>query len=256
MAWHHLLIDQFLLFTLVLARVSGLVMVAPIFGAAAVPMRVRALLAFSIALLVAPLHWGASFDHPGTTLNYLVLVGNEALVGLLLALGVNLLFAGVQVAGQIIGQMSGLQVAEVFSPEFDGGVPVFSQILFYVALAVFVILGGHRMTMEALLDTFAAMPPGTARLSSTTTETLTELLAQSFALGIRAAAPAMVALLLTTLVLGLIGRTLPQLNIMSLGFGLSSLVTLCVLSMSLGAAAWLFQDHIDSTLLALLDTLC
>lgn len=242
------LIDHFLMFTLVLVRVSTLVVVAPIFGTTEVPARVRGLFAFSLALLVAPLHWDTNFEHPQSMLNYLVIVGTEALIGLLLGLGLNLLFAGVQVAGQIISQMSGMQVAEVFNPGFDAGVPIFSQILFYVAMAVFVILGGHRMTVEALLDTFAVMPPGSATLSTSITEMLTELLSQSFILGVRAAAPAMVALLLTTLVLGLISRTLPQLNIMSLGFGLSSLVTLGALMTSLGAAAWLFQDEIDTTL--------
>jgi len=87
------------------------------------------------------------------------------------------------------------------------------------------------------------------------TEAMTSLLTQSFVLGVRAAAPAMVALLLATLVLGLVSRTLPQLNVMALGFGFNVLATLGALSISLGAAAWAFQDQVEPVLETVLDAL-
>ena len=74
------------------------------------------------------------------------------------------------------------------------------------------------------------------------------LLSQSFVLGIRAAAPTMTALLLATLVLGLVSRTLPQLNVMVLGFGINAIVTVGLLSVSLGAVVWLFQADIEPAL--------
>jgi len=252
---YQLLIGKFLLFTMILTRVGGLVVTAPVFGSAEVPRNIRALLAVALALLITPLHFSTPMADPGTTLNYLVLIGAEAMVGLIVGLGVQILFSGAQVAGQIISQMSGMQIAEVVNPTFDSGVPIFSQLLFYLTLAVFVILGGHRMVIEGLLDTFVLMPPGTATFSSSVTETLVDLLTQSFVLGIRAAAPTMVALLLTTLVLGLVSRTLPQLNVMSMGFGLSSLVTLGALCVSLGAVAWIFQEQVHTGVDALVDCL-
>ncbi len=77
---------------------------------------------------------------------------------------------------------------------------------------------------------------------------MTAILTQSFALGIRAAAPAMTALLLATLVLGLISRTLPQINIIAVGFGVNTLVALGTVMLSLGAMAWAFQEQIEPTL--------
>ena len=71
------------------------------------------------------------------------------------------------------------------------------------------------------------------------------LVAQSFVLGVRAAAPVMVALLLTTLGMGLISRTLPQLNVMTMGFGVGTIVALAALGLSLGAAAGAFQQHLE-----------
>jgi flagellar biosynthetic protein FliR len=217
-------------------------MTAPIFGSQAVPKRVRGLLAVTMSLLVTPVFLGATvppIDDSGELGRLLV---NEALVGLLLGLGVNILFSGVQVAGQIISQMSGLSLADVFSPGFDEEVSVFSQLLYFLTLSVFVAVGGHRIVTEALLDTFAAAPPGHAALGSTYVDVLVTIITQSFSLGIRAAAPLLIALLLSNLVLGLISRTLPQINVIAVGFGLNAMLALGMLFLSIGAAAWTFQD--------------
>ena len=70
-------VEKFLLFTLVLARVGGLTMTAPIYGTKDVPMQVRALLAVALALLITPTQWGVAIEYPGTTLNYLVFIAGE-----------------------------------------------------------------------------------------------------------------------------------------------------------------------------------
>lgn len=184
---------RFLLFTLILTRVSGVVMTAPIFGTSEVPMQVRALLAIAIALLVLPSQWDLNIPYPETTANYLVFVGSELVVGLCLGMGVVVLFTGLEVAGQAIAQVSGLAAAEIFDPTQETNVSVFSRLLLLVALAIFVCIGGHRLVMAGLLETFRTIPPGSTALPQTMTETLVTLVAQSFALGIRAAAPLVTA---------------------------------------------------------------
>ena len=84
-------------------------------------------------------------------------------------------------------------------------------------------------------------------------EGVTTLVTQSFVLGLRAAAPAVVALLLATLVVGFVSRTLPQLNIMALGFGVNALVALVAVGVSLGGACWIFQDALEPVLQVALD---
>lgn len=246
---------QFVIFTLVLSRIGGLMMTAPVYGTAEVPARIRGLLAFALALLITPLQTLKLASPPQTLVDFALLVGGEILIGVTIGVGITILFSGVQVAGQVISQMSGLQLADVYNPGFDSNVSVFSQLLFYVALGVFVIIDGHRRVMGALLDTFAWLPPGGSGMPDTVTETLTTLISQSFVLGVRAAAPAMAALLLATLVLGLISRTLPQLNIMTLGFGFNSLITLGALCLSMGTVAWTFQDQVEPVLTSLLEAL-
>jgi flagellar biosynthetic protein FliR len=241
-------VERFLVFTLVLSRVSGLTMSAPIFGTRDVPMQVRALLAMAIAVMVMPTQMHIEFADPGTTLNYLTFIGGEVLIGLCLGVGVTVLFSGVQLGGQMMGRMGGLMLADVFDPNSGEQIPVFSRLLYLVAMAVFVTIGGHRLVMAALLDTFHAIPPGGGAVPSGLTEAFTLLLTQSFLLGMRASLPVVTALLLSTLVLGLIGRTMPQLNILIVGFGMNAMLTFALLAMVMGAAAWAFQAQVVPTL--------
>jgi flagellar biosynthetic protein FliR len=117
-----------------------------------------------------------------------------------------------------------------------------AHLLYLTTLAVFLLIDGHRYLMGALLDTFATIPPGGGRLPATLPETIAALLTESFSLGIRAAAPAMSALLLATVLLGLISRTIPQINVMVVGFGVNSLITLGMLAISLSSMVFVFQD--------------
>ena len=238
-------LEQFLTFSLVFARMSGLVMTAPILGASEVPLRVRALLAFALALVIAPTQATAGDLSAVGSIGYFLAIAGEVMIGVALGIGLMLLLAGMQTAGQIISQMSGMSLAEVFNPSLDAEVPLFSQLLYFFALAIFVSIGGQRLMMAAMLDTFVTIPAGTASLDNNLAETLTTLMGQSLSLGVRAAAPAATALLLATLVLGLIGRTLPQLNVLSFGFGINAVVTFAAVSLSLGAIAWVFQEQLE-----------
>lgn len=235
-----LLFNQFAVFTLVLARVGALIMTAPIFGGATIPLRVRALLTVAISLLVTPM---LAASPPADMTNLLIFakyLASEALIGLLLGFGITLLLSGIQITGQVISQLGGTAMADVFNPALNSSISVYSQLFYFLTLAMFVLLDGHRLVMDALLDTYLWMPPGRGSLGTTYVEVLTALLSQSFMLGIRAAAPTMTALLLSTLVLGLIGRTMPQINILAVGFGLNSMLTLACMFASIGAIIWAF----------------
>jgi len=242
-------------FMLVLSRTSGLVLSAPVFSGVEVPMQVRALLSLTLAVLSTPLQLPLSPLADMSALDYFLLVASELLVGLMLGLGVSILLAGFQLSGYMIGQLGGMSLAEVLNPTLDTNVPLVAQILHMLALAIFVLIGGHRMLLVGLLETFDVIPPGSAALSPSLTTFLSDLMAQSFSLGIRTAAPSAAALLLATFALGLLSRTLPQLNLMSLGFGVNALATLGTLWVSFGAVAYLLDEHLEPTVQAVLESL-
>lgn len=234
---------QFLVFVLVLTRVSGLIVLAPVWGSSVIPARVRALLAIGMALIISPLCWNTPLDDPGNMLHLLLLVGGEFAVGLSLGLAVHIYFAGLEVAGQLMGQMSGMSLADVVSPTYATSVPVFSQFLNILMLTVFVSLGGHQYLLEALLQTFQQMPPGQTQFAASLVDVLTSILTFSFVMGLQIAAPVMVALLLSIVIMGLISRTLPQLNVLAVGFSLNATVLLGALLLSLGILARVFHEQ-------------
>src|SRR5262245_62369712 len=199
-----LYLDQFLIFVLVLTRLGALLMTMPVLGTATVPWQIRALLAVGISLVLTPLFWGQPPPAPENLVILGTLLAREAMLGLALGLAVLILLSGMQLAGQIISQTSGMTLADVANPTFETTVPLFSQILEMLAVAIFFLVGGHRQVIDALLRSFTWMPPGNGRIPDRLVDALSTIASQSFEVGIRASAPVMVALLLATLVVALI----------------------------------------------------
>lgn len=246
--------DRLILFALIFARVSGLMMIAPIYGTNEVPMQVRALLTFAVALVMMPTQWSVPVPQPESIFQVALLGAAEMAIGFVLGLGIVVLLSGVQLAGELIGRIGGLMLADTFDPASNTNVPLFSKLLYLMAVAVFVTLGGHRILMGGLLDSFEFLPPGAGSVPTDYANLLLTLVAQSFVLAVRVAAPMVTALLLSILVLGLISRTVPQLNILVIGFSLNAMLAFAAMMVTVGIAAIAFQEHLEVALDLLLDT--
>jgi len=110
--------------------------------------------------------------------------------------------------------------------------------------ALFLTLGGHRIVLGACLDSFSIYPAGGVLAEEHWLMHLHDLLRHSVSVGMRAAAPPAIALLLANFVTALIGRTLPQLNIMAIGFNINVTVMILVLTMSMASIGWIFQNEL------------
>lgn len=240
-------LGQLLIFAAIVTRVGGLVATAPVIGANTAPMQVKAFLAVAISLILTPVFWDYDFPEPGSAPNLLIMLGGELLIGLSLGLGIKILFAGVQMTGQLLGQIGGLSIADVFNPAFDDNVPMLAIIFDLVVLAVFLVIGGHRFLMSALLHTFHDIPPGIAAVDVEIVHVIRETLANSLMLGVQAAAPGTVALLVGVLVMGVISRTLPQLNLMAIGFSLNTMLLMAFIMLTIGGIVWVFQESVEPT---------
>jgi flagellar biosynthetic protein FliR len=240
-----LLENTIVVFMLILTRLGGLIIVAPGFGASSAPIRIRALLSIAIAAVITPLHIPSLSLEVHNLIHLAALLAREASIGLIMGSVVLIMFSSLQVTGQVVGQMSGMQMAGAYDAATDNTVSVFAKLLDLVSMAVFLLIGGHRALMSALLDTFKHLPPGLSKHAPGGAQLLQQTLSQSFEVGLRAAAPIMMSVLLAVIVTGLISRTLPQLNILAIGFGINILVLLGSLLFSIGAITWLFQAQIS-----------
>ena len=250
-----LYLNQWQMLLLVFSRLSGLFVTAPVLGSRSVPIRIRGALALGISIVIVPVFWGADFVAPRTMLHQVSVMAVEASLGMVLGLGIMVVLSGLQLAGHLASQMSGLALADVVDPATNASVPVLSRFLELVTLAVFLVIGGHRMVLDALMKTFSWIPPGQGWFAVNGSSAVAELLTESFMLGLRAAGPMILSLTASILILGLISRTLPQLNVMAIGFSVNSILMLATLMLSLGSVAWIFQDRIEPTLTSVLQAI-
>lgn len=240
--------QQVLVFVFVLARVGGLTFFAPALDARFAPKSARLVLALAVTLLVAPIYWTQPAAPAGEGFQLLLPLCREAVLGLILGLTLLILVSGLRAAGQMIGQLSGMSMAEVIDPDSGSSSPLLGELFAILATAVFLLTGGHRQLLAGLLDTFAWMPPGQVGFSTGLVATLSEVAGHSLVLAVRVAAPVVVTLVLTALILGLIARLAPQFNVLASGLGVNSLIAWTALSLCLASVAWAFQDQTQISL--------
>jgi len=218
-------------YLLVLARIAGLVVAAPVLGHALVPVRIRAGLAALVALALTPAV--GAVPEPPTLWALAGALAVESALGVLVGLVAQLVLAGVELGGQVAGIQMGFGMASVFDPQSRGTITVIAQMQELFALATFLALDVHPLLLRALLDSFRTAPPGGVVLSSLGVRGVVALSGEVFAIGVRIAAPVLVVLLLANAALGVLARTIPQLNVFVVGFPVNVGVGLMALGVSL-----------------------
>jgi flagellar biosynthetic protein FliR len=207
-------------FVLVLARIVGLTILAPVFGSFIVPQRVRiALVVFlTVSMLPAIAAAGqAPIEFHSTTALVLALAA-ETSVGLMLGLIAQLVFGAVQMAGELAGMQMGLGLSSLIDPQNHDRVVVLAQWQGTLALLLFLTVDGHHVLIQAVAESFHHVPAGMARLSSAGLGMTVAFAAEIFVLALKLAAPVLILVLLTNATLGALGKLVPQLNVMVVGF--------------------------------------
>lgn len=223
------------LFLLVLFRVSGVLLLAPVFGSAALPHAAKVSFALVVTLLLFPLvsRAGLSVDpNPGA---YLLAAGGELAVGLLIGFTASLLFAAVQLGGQLIDQELGFMMANVIDPVSNEQVSIIAQFKLILSVVVYLLIDGHHFLLTAVRDSFAAVPLLGASIPGAAAMRLSDaVVGDLFRMAVQIAAPAMVTLFLITVAMAFMARTVPEMNIFILGFPVRIAVGLAVLAIGVG----------------------
>ncbi|MBX9754413.1 MAG: flagellar type III secretion system protein FliR [Pseudomonadaceae bacterium] len=219
-------------FLLPLFRIASLLMVMPIIGTKLVPARVRLYLALAICLVLAPtVPPIAPFD--AVSLQAILLIAQEILIGVMLGFTLQLFFHLFSVAGQIIAVQTGLGFAAMVDPGNGVSVPVLAQMLLMLVTLLFLAMNGHLVVFEVLAESFITLPIGTG-LSTAHYWELAGKLGWVFGAGLLLVLPAVTALLVINLAFGLMTRAAPQLNIISIGFPLTMVLGLVIFWLGLG----------------------
>jgi flagellar biosynthetic protein FliR len=193
----------------------------------------------------------SSLQLPSTVLDFAWVGFGEFVLGLVLGLGVLTILSGLQLAGEMIDQQSGIALGEVANPGFDISGSVSGQFLFMLGVSLFVLvepLGCHLQMIAALVDTFQNLPVGSAFVSISAIDLLRDLVHDSLIIGIQVAAPMMATMMLVGLAMGFLGHTVPQINILVIGFPIRVVVSFLVLALTLSGVATSVIDAVPTAI--------
>jgi len=189
--------------------------------------------------------YGRGTRIPSSVLDYVWIGVGEFALGLVLGLGVLTILSGLQLAGELIDQQTGLALAEISNPGLEVSGSITGQLLFLLGTMVLLMLepiGGHLLMVSALVETFQTLPVGEAYITASTVDLLRDLVHQSLVLGVQVAAPILATMSLVALTLGFLGHSVPQINILVIGFAVRAMVSLLVLTLTISGAARAMVD--------------
>lgn len=224
--------QDFTLFTLVLGRLAGMFSALPLFGGERVPLQIRVVTIFAMTMVLFPVLKLKSINMPGDFISLSLVVAAEVLIGLTLGLIVKAVFGAVEFCGQIVGMQMGFSISSLFDPAM-GQVPLMSLFQSLLAMLLFLSLGVHHDFIRAIVQSYSVLPVGGWHMNGSLLAFLVTTTSGIFILGIKLAAPVMVALLATTVVLGIMARSFPQMNVFMISMPVNIGIGFIVLGMSL-----------------------
>lgn len=233
-----------LLLPLVVARLMGLLLTAPVLSHEAFPVRLRVLTAIVLALPVVA--QGPVAAVPGDVASFLAAAAIELGIGAAMGYAIRLVFAGLEMAGGYIGQQMGVGLIEALNPTMDEAPGTVGTLMGQLAMAIFFIVGGHRLAIGGLMESFRASPVMSIQSAASLLDLMAGLLAGAMALALKVAAPVLVALMLATALLAVVQRSTISFNLFSVGMPLQTMLGLVVLAAAVALAAPLMEQALGT----------
>jgi len=228
-------------------RIGALLMAAPVFGSAQVPVRIRMGLTVAITALLLPLLPAAPARDP-LGLDAVVAVARELLIGIAMGLMLRLVFAALEIAGTTIANQIGLGFAAVNDPSHGNQIPVLSHFYLILGTLLFLVLDAHLVLLALVAQSFQLLPPGELGFEPAAMLALVRWGGQIFAGGLLIGLPAIAALMVVNLAFGVMSRAAPQLNAFAVGFPIGLLLGLAVLIFGLPAFQPQFTGLVERAL--------
>ena len=203
-----------------LSRILGLISASPLFGNNSFPLSSKVGLSVMLALIIAPTVPALPAADPMSMAGLMIVV-QEMLIGLAMGFSMRIVFAAVEMAGEVTSMTMGLGFATVFDPQSRGRSSAVSQFIALLATMAFLAVNGHLVLLEVLAESFTALPISATPVSSSLPLQVARWGSIIFSTGVQLSLPIVAALLITTVALGILTRAAPQLNIFGIGFPIS-----------------------------------
>lgn len=239
----HILLSQFQAFLVLVSRIGGLLAALPVFSGRTIPVKVKLGLVLTLSLMLAP-----SIPMPTVSLDPMILVGgmlSEMTIGVTIGLAVRLMFGALEVAGELLGIQMGFGAVHLFDPTTSHQTPMIAQFFTMLASLVFLSLNAHLFAMATIIHSYEAIPAFGAHLSSHLGEEILLLSQRMFTIGLKLAAPVLITILLINVLMALLGRAVPQVQVFVLSFPITIAGGLLVLSLGMSFTVALIGSEFE-----------
>ena len=224
----YILMDKFELFLLILVRMSSLFVITPVFGGRNVPSYLKIAFAFFCSVILVTLIKDVAVDATNVY-SYAALILKELAIGIILGYTSYLVFSALFLAGQIIDTQIGFGMVNVLDPMHDSQIPLTGNFIYIITLLIFVMMNGHHVLLTALFKSYNVLPINSFAFNDVLYNNMLNIFFETFALGFKISIPILAASLLAEISLGILAKTVPQMNVFVVGMPLKvgvGLVTL------------------------------
>jgi flagellar biosynthetic protein FliR len=213
-------LEQIEIFFLVFIRIGALLFMAPIFGSSRVQIRVKTGLALIMTFLLLPAISYRGPEQIGSIWDLSVGLLGELLIGIVIGFMIGLIFEAVKLAGQLVGFQMGFGIVNIIDPVSGGQYSVIAQLVNIMALLIFLSIDGHHIVLHALSESFETIPLLGFSFSGGLLDQIIRLTGGMYSIALKIGAPIIAISLFASVALGLIARTVPQINVFIVGFPL------------------------------------
>ena len=241
-------------FFLVLARISPLFVVAPLFSSKMVPTQVRTVVAVALAMGLTPIAVHGQ-QIPSSPLAVAGLLVEQVLVGLAFSYAVGAVFYAVQAAGSLTDMIAGFSFGSLVDPVNGNPGGTLTNLYSLVGLAFFIAIGGDAWVLRGLARTFTLVPLTKSAPITSLTNTVEQAFGSIFVSAIEIAAPTLLAMLITDIALGMVSKVVPQLNVFAVGFTIKIAVAVLVVAASLPFVSSFMNGSISNAVTSAINTL-
>lgn len=210
------------------ARFTGIFFLTPVIGSRNVPIHIKVGLSLFLAFATYPFVMVPNDLQLDNSFYYATIVIKELLVGLLIGYVGLLFFSAILIAGQIIDLQMGFGLVNVIDPLSQAQIPVMGQLKYLVATLIFLMINGHHWFIVAVARSFQIIPMGSLSITPKLTNALLLAFSDVFLMAMKIALPIVGTLLLVDIALGILARTIPQMNVFIVGFPLKIAVGLAM----------------------------
>lgn len=228
---------------LLLARLAGIAF-SPIYSTRNLPTAWKAAFALFITFLAWQFGLADLYQAPGSMGQYIIVLLGEVLVGLVIAMTAQIFFAAVQLAGEVLDTQMGFGIMNVLDPLSGTQAPLLGNFKYILAILVFLEVNGHHYLLQALFDSYKSVPLGQFSWHGGEIAHLIRLFGNLFVIGMKLAFPIMGTLLFTDIILGIMSRTVPQMNIFMVGMPIKVIIGFGVMLAIIPLYVFLFNTLI------------